>query len=643
MRLGLLLCVLALVVLLAPDARACGIISSRLIGEKPSASHEHVLIIYDQSTETEHFIRRVRFVNADGTFGFVVPTPSLPTVHDGPEGIWARLEERCPHDLGRTEREPRAGVGTGQGFGSGHGRLGGGPSGVEVLSTKKLGDFTAFVLAATDTNAFDRWLEQHRFFVTPAMREWLDGYVKLAFHFVALRYDGKAQAVARELQSKTVRISFRTPSPYYPYREPEDTKDDKERKLLLWLATPAPMLPVASVIEGERVQVRRPFTETMPCEKAAAEALADVDKAIERLIPPGALLQTFADLKTNRTLWGDALFVPIEPRACGEACVKERLRLLPLLAPQVTRAPEAEPAALALGERPVVVAASSPVPAPSASAVAKGATAPPPAAGCAVGGAGRPRVLLPCLLGFSLLVLSRCRRARLWPVVLPVLLVAGCKRQTEQATPAPSASMAADEDPAQALARTSNDLPEVPFELPRDPARARSALLELLAGHRNDELIWVWSQPKGGGLGAIDVVAQAGLPDRQAVQERCAKDARLEGVLRYEVEFFDSRPQKVALTGAFSPGVLACARGLLLEAAFVHPDDARPVVRGFFGFGSTASEIQTYRSRLTKQLRLTGYSGPSSHRTRAPRVRMGAIKVDGALPPEVIQRIVRQN
>jgi hypothetical protein len=203
--------------------------------------------------------------------------------------------------------------------------------------------------------------------------------------------------------------------------------------------------------------------------------------------------------------------------------------------------------------------------------------------------------------------------------------------------------MAADEDPAQALARTSNDLPEVPFELPRDPARARSALLELLAGHRNDELILVWSQPKGGGLGAIDVVAQAGLPDRQAVQERCAKDARLEGVLRYEVEFFDSRPQKVALTGAFSPGVLACARGLLLEAAFVHPDDARPVVRGFFGFGSTASEIQTYRSRLTKQLRLTGYSGPSSHRTRAPRVRMGAIKVDGALPPEVIQRIVRQN
>jgi hypothetical protein len=32
-----------------------------------------------------------------------------------------------------------------------------------------------------------------------------------------------------------------------------------------------------------------------------------------------------------------------------------------------------------------------------------------------------------------------------------------------------------------------------------------------------------------------------------------------------------------------------------------------------------------------------------SHRTRAPQVRMGATQVSGRLPPEVIQRIVRQN
>src|SRR3970282_51161 len=32
-----------------------------------------------------------------------------------------------------------------------------------------------------------------------------------------------------------------------------------------------------------------------------------------------------------------------------------------------------------------------------------------------------------------------------------------------------------------------------------------------------------------------------------------------------------------------------------------------------------------------------------SHRTKAPKVRMGATQVSGRLPPEVIQRIVRQN
>ena len=39
----------------------------------------------------------------------------------------------------------------------------------------------------------------------------------------------------------------------------------------------------------------------------------------------------------------------------------------------------------------------------------------------------------------------------------------------------------------------------------------------------------------------------------------------------------------------------------------------------------------------------TGFSGRGTHRTSVPRVRVGSTQVSGRLPPEVIQRIVRQN
>ena len=43
-----------------------------------------------------------------------------------------------------------------------------------VLSKERVGSFTAFVLAATDSAALERWLKDNQLVVPPETRAWLD-------------------------------------------------------------------------------------------------------------------------------------------------------------------------------------------------------------------------------------------------------------------------------------------------------------------------------------------------------------------------------------------------------------------------------------------------------------------------------------
>src|SRR5262245_60733268 len=62
-------------------AEACGMfVPRRLEDTVPAILQEQVVMIYDRENETEHFVREVRFDAGDDSFGFVVPTPTQPTV-----------------------------------------------------------------------------------------------------------------------------------------------------------------------------------------------------------------------------------------------------------------------------------------------------------------------------------------------------------------------------------------------------------------------------------------------------------------------------------------------------------------------------------------------------------------------------------
>src|SRR3954466_2696232 len=76
---------------LAGLAAACAPVMFR--GEKVAIASESALIIYDEATKTEHFIRKGAFETKVPYFGFLVPTPSVPTIAEVPDDVFDLLAD----------------------------------------------------------------------------------------------------------------------------------------------------------------------------------------------------------------------------------------------------------------------------------------------------------------------------------------------------------------------------------------------------------------------------------------------------------------------------------------------------------------------------------------------------------------------
>jgi hypothetical protein len=306
------------------DASACGgFFSARPNPERrPSLAYEQALIVHDAVKGREHFIREIVFRASDETFGFVVPTPTLPEVAKVDKSPFSTLRETFPFEI------PPPGGGKGEGFGLGSlGGLGRGAGpGVSVLDVQKVGSFTAFVLAADDAAALAKWLKDNGLVSSPETDPWLAHYVKAKFYYVAMRYDPPAKdakpsalagappkAAGKQNKTEVVRISFDTPRAYYPYYEPEKPPGmaDGPRLLEIWLATHGSTTqPIAVSKRDGKAQLLRPFGEGQRFDEAR-EGLTKAMGKDASLLPEGTVqLQRFMDQKQRRTGWGDVVFVP---------------------------------------------------------------------------------------------------------------------------------------------------------------------------------------------------------------------------------------------------------------------------------------------------------------------------------------------
>lgn len=322
----------------AHDAAACGMFAPRRLEDGiPAIAQERVVMIFDREKELQHFVREVHFDAGDDSFGFVVPTPSQPSVAAAKSPFDA-LAADYPFEvvLGAS--------GKGDGMRGGEGAPGGAMPSVSVLSVKRVGKFKAFVLAASDSGALSKWLTDNQFEVPSESRAWLDHYVRLGFFYVAFRYDPpkvKDKAAARGLASETVRITFPTPSPYYPYMEPSASRTMPRRLLQLWLIGAERLRPVAALERRERLGHVQPWRAGLVHRRPRTE-LAKKLGALGKLLPKGQSelwVQTFRDLRTSRRGLGDVLLVPERPVDLDETALAKRTHLMPVLDPALATGP----------------------------------------------------------------------------------------------------------------------------------------------------------------------------------------------------------------------------------------------------------------------------------------------------------------
>lgn len=344
--------------LFAPEhAAACGAFfrESVPVARRPSLQHEQVLIVHDEAAGRQHFVRELAFVAGTEPFGFVVPTPARPEVAKVATSPFVKLRDAFPFEPPKPDTKARGGgIGLGDVGGFGYG----GSSGVRVLEVKKVGSFTSFVIQATDEKGFSRWLETNKLTKPTENEAWLGHYVRLGFYFVALRYDpppadddanpfgvdpGRGQGTSfgapqKSVKAETVRISFDSPLPYYPYHEPAPTPGASRppRLMELWLVTSEARQPVGARTEGDRTKWLRPLREGHRQSSARAALEGALGAELGGLLPKGELVvQTFQDQKRQRVGMGDLLFPTERRRELSPAEVSKLEPLLGLLDPML--------------------------------------------------------------------------------------------------------------------------------------------------------------------------------------------------------------------------------------------------------------------------------------------------------------------
>jgi Uncharacterized protein conserved in bacteria (DUF2330) len=179
-----------------------------------------VIIIWDAASQTEHFIRQASFKSEASDFGFLVPTPNQPELEESGNDAFAFLLHLTEPEKRQLPR-PSGGVSC----------IGCAPAAsaplpvkaaVKVLETKLVAGFEAAVLETKSADALVHWLKDHGYAFSPEVEAWAKPYVENGWKITALKVakdeDGKDK---QSVTASSLRISFKTDRPLFPYREPD--------------------------------------------------------------------------------------------------------------------------------------------------------------------------------------------------------------------------------------------------------------------------------------------------------------------------------------------------------------------------------------------------------------------------------------
>ncbi|MGZ3455689.1 MAG: DUF2330 domain-containing protein [Polyangiales bacterium] len=267
-------------------------------GEMVRIADEQAVIVWNGASKIEHFIRRARFATEAKDFGFLVPTPSKPTLAAADDRIFAKL-------AGATKPEERTDTGLDfeptiscLAFMRGGAKTAAAPEAqsVKVLEVARIAGYDAAVLAADDAGALASWLDEHGYPSSPSLKSWLDLYVKAKWIVTAFKV---ARKDAGDVGTSAVRLTFATDKPFYPYREPDDQRTGPagSRVLEVFLVTDARM---QGAVDGAPWNV---YTTYARKDVDVAPLLAGIPD-----VQPRAWLHRFLDLSSPRPGLHDLFF-----------------------------------------------------------------------------------------------------------------------------------------------------------------------------------------------------------------------------------------------------------------------------------------------------------------------------------------------
>jgi Uncharacterized protein conserved in bacteria (DUF2330) len=230
---------------------ACPCAPAPSVGEQVATAGEKALIVWDGAHHVEHFIRNAVFDTGAKSFGFLVPTPSRPTLGEAGDDVFYLLFFHADAHGDQPVHWVAKPVGVTMlpfVLFSPLIVTKSAPPEVTVLEETRVAGLDATVLAASDAGALGAWLSERGFALRASLKRWLAVYVAKKWNIVAFRYQRDAPAgdgappnvagaqVEHSFASRAVRLTFATDEPVYPYREPDDAPERKERRLELYVA-----------------------------------------------------------------------------------------------------------------------------------------------------------------------------------------------------------------------------------------------------------------------------------------------------------------------------------------------------------------------------------------------------------------------
>lgn len=243
-RFPVALALLAAAVAAVPSRPAAGCAVAVPPNSQADVSTESALIVWDAKTKTQHFVRTAAFATTSADLGFLVPTPTQPTIEQADPAVYRTLASATAPRTVTIVKEvgPNFACGSrSESFATPNAEAR--AAGVDVLEQKKVGDLDVAVLRADDANELRKWLANNGYDARPALTEWLKLYVANKWVVSAFKISadrsvrvppptpatGKTPATPNlpagpNASSTTVRMSFAADRPFFPYREPADQR-----------------------------------------------------------------------------------------------------------------------------------------------------------------------------------------------------------------------------------------------------------------------------------------------------------------------------------------------------------------------------------------------------------------------------------